>query len=69
VFAKEGFLAVHTKDGGEMTVRLQRKAVRVVDLLVGRTVAENADSFSVKFATPDTRLFGVESIRQARPTK
>ena len=25
--------------------------------------------FSVKFATPDTRLFGVESIRQARPTR
>ena len=28
VFAKEGFLAVHTKDGGEKTVRLRTKAVQ-----------------------------------------
>ncbi|MBQ4198630.1 MAG: hypothetical protein II649_01990 [Kiritimatiellae bacterium] len=59
VFAKEGFLAVHLKDGGEKTIRLPRKAVRVVDLLAGATVAENADSFTVLFGSPDTRLFKV----------
>ncbi len=64
VFAKEGFLAVHTKDGGEKTVRLRAKAVQVVDLLTGETVARDADSFSVRFASPDTRLFGIR--RQIR---
>ena len=59
VFANEGFLAVHTKDGGEKTVRLRAKAAKVVDLLTGETVAEDADSFDIKFATPDTRLFAL----------
>ena len=60
VFAKEGFLAVHAKDGGEKMVRLRTKAAKEVDLLSGETVTRDADSFSVKFASPDTRLFGVE---------
>ncbi len=60
VFAKEGFLAVHTKDGGEKTVRLRTKAAKVVDFLSGETIARDADSFRVKFASPDTRLFKVE---------
>ena len=60
VFAKEGFLAVHTKDGGEKTVRLRTKAAKVVDLLSGETIARDADSFSVKFASPDTRLFSIK---------
>ena len=59
VFANEGFLAVHTKGGGEKTVRLRAKAAKVVDMLTGETVAEDADSFDVKFATPDTRLFAL----------
>ena len=49
VFANEGFLAVHTKDGGEKTVRLRTKAAKVVDLLTGETVAEDADSFGALF--------------------
>lgn len=60
VFAKEGFLAVHTKDGGEKTVRLRTKAAKVVDFLSDETIARDADSFRVKFASPDTRLFKVE---------
>lgn len=60
VFANEGFLAVHTKDGGEKTVRLRAKAAKVVDLLTGETVAEDADCFTARFASPDTRLFGIE---------
>ena len=59
VFANENFLAVHTKDGGEKTIRLPRHATRVVDLLSGETMAENADRFTVRFAAPDTRLFAV----------
>jgi hypothetical protein len=38
---------------------LRAKAAKVVDLLTGETVAEDADSFDAKFATPDTRLFGL----------
>ena len=60
VFANEGFLAVHTKGGGEKTVRLRAKAAKVVDLLTGETVAEDADCFTARFASPDTRLFGIE---------
>lgn len=30
------------------------------DAAAGETVAEDADSFDVKFASPDTRLFGIE---------
>jgi hypothetical protein len=60
VFVNERFLAVHTKGGGKMTVHLRGRAARVVDLLTGETLARDADSFRVTFASPDTRLFGVE---------
>ena len=60
VFAKEGFLAVHTKDGGEKTIRLRKRAATVVDLLAGKTVTHDADAFTVRFDTPDTRLFSIE---------
>lgn len=60
VFAKEGFLTVHTKDGGEKTVRLRAKAAQVVDLLTGEILARDADSFRTVFASPDTRLFGIK---------
>ena len=48
------------KDGGEKTVRLRTKSDKVVDLLSGETIARDADSFSVKFASPDTRLFSIK---------
>lgn len=58
-FAWEGFLAVHSKDGGEKTIRLRGKAAKVTDLLSGETVAKGADSFTCTFAAPDTRLFAL----------
>ena len=60
VFANENFLAVHTRDGGEIEITLPRRFSRVTDLLAGETVAENADRFTCRFAAPDTRLFGLE---------
>ena len=60
VFANEKFLAVHTKDGGEIEITLPRRFSRVTDLLTGETVAENAERFTCRFAAPDTRLFGLE---------
>ena len=59
VFANGGFLAVHTKGGGEKTVRLPRAAACVTDLLTGDVVARDTDAFTTPFATPDTRLFGL----------
>ena len=60
VFANERFLAIHAKEGGEKTVKLLGKAAKVVDLLAGTTVSEDAECFTVRFDTPDTRLFGIE---------
>lgn len=60
VFAKKNFLAIHTKNGGQMTVRLPWKADRVTDLLTGETVAVDTLTFVVSFATPDTRLFKIQ---------
>lgn len=60
VFANEGFAAVHLRDGGIRTVRLPRRARRVVDLFTGRVLASDADAFEVDFASPDTVMFEVE---------
>ena len=57
VFANERFVAVHTKDGGEIKVSLPRRYARITDLLADKVVAENADSFTCTFSSPDTRLF------------
>ena len=61
VFANDGFLAVHTKDGGRIALSLPRRVARVEDLLTGETVAVDADTFEADFASPDTRLFGLAS--------
>ena len=58
-FAWEGFLAVHSKDGGEKTIRFRGEAAKVTDLLSGETVAQGADSLTCTFAAPDTRLFAL----------
>ena len=60
VFANEKFLAVHTKDGGEIEISLPHRVSRVTDSLTGETVAENVARFTCVFAAPDTRLFGLE---------
>ena len=60
VFAKENFVAVHTREGGKITVRLPRRAARVTDLLTGETVALDTDSFDATFQKPDTRLFKID---------
>ena len=56
----ERLLAVHVKDGGEMEIRLPRRAKVVKDLFSGRAVCEGADEFRHSFAAPDTSLFGIE---------
>ena len=65
VFATENFLAVHSKDGGEKAIRLPKRVAKVVDFLAGKTVAHDADVFTVRFGTPDTRLFSIMSTTQS----
>ena len=60
VYANERLLAVHTKEGGEQTIRLPRICKRVVNVYNGQTVAENVSAFTYRFMTPDTALFETE---------
>ena len=59
VFANERQLSIHCKDGGERTIYLPKKAVKVVDLLTGEVVAKRTRSFKIEFASPDTKLFEI----------
>ncbi len=59
IFANDRFIAVHTKEGGRITVHLPRRVARVIDLLTDRVVSKDATSFEAEFAAPDTRLFGL----------
>ena len=60
VHANTRLFSVHLKDGGKRVVRLPRRAERVMELISGRTVAEDADSFEYNFASPDTRIFEIK---------
>ncbi len=57
VYANQRLLAIHCKTGGEKTVSLPRVCRKVVNVLTGATIAENASSFPYRFHTPDTALF------------
>ena len=59
IFANDRFIAVHTKEGGRITVHLPRRVARVIDLLTDKVVSKDATSFEAEFAAPDTRLFGL----------
>ena len=57
VFANQRLLAIHCKTGGEKTISLPRTATKVVNVLTGKTIAQNANTFTFPFQTPDTALF------------
>ncbi len=59
VYANERLLAIHTKTGGEKSISLPRPCRRVVNVLTGKTVAENTSTFTYSFETPDTVLLEV----------
>lgn len=60
IFASEKLLAIHTANGGEKTITLPRKCARITELYTGKVIAENTDTFSYIFNTPDTALFELE---------
>ena len=57
VYTNERLLAVHCKTGGKKTVALPRTCKQIVNVLTGQTVAQDADTFTYDFQTPDTVLF------------
>ena len=57
VYANQRLLAIHTKDGGEKKVSLPHACKKVVDVIQGKTIAENTAEFVYPFLTPDTALF------------
>jgi len=57
VYANRQFGMVHVKEGGPLTVTLPRKAPVVIDLVTGRTLAENASALTHDFAPKSTLLF------------
>lgn len=59
VFANERLLAVHTAKGGKRTIRLRQRVAKVVELVSGMTVAENAAAFDYTFEEPDSRIFEI----------
>lgn len=61
VWSSKEFLSAHTRDGGTKTIRLKRRAGRVIELFSGKIIAENTDIFTDDFAAPDTRLYYLEN--------
>lgn len=57
VYANRRLLAIHCQAGGEKRIALPRVCKRVVDVLKGVTVAEQAAAFTYRFESPDTVLF------------
>lgn len=60
VYADDRFLALHSKEGGEMTIRLPRRTGRITELFSGKLAAENVSEFQWNFRAPDTVLFEME---------
>lgn len=60
VYADDCFLALHSKEGGTMTIRLPRRTGRITELFSGKLAAENVSEFQWNFRAPDTVLFEME---------
>lgn len=60
VYADDRFLALHSKEGGTMTIRLPRRTGRITELFSGKLAAENVSEFQWNFRAPDTVLFEME---------
>lgn len=60
IWSSREFISAHTRDGGEKTISLKRKVRKVTELFSGEVIAENTDSFTDRFAAPDTKLYYLE---------
>ena len=59
VVANASFLSIYSPAGGDRTIRLP-KAMSVVDLLTGKTVAEKVSEFPLKLDANESVLFKIE---------
>ena len=50
-------LAVHSKSGGELLVRLPFRAKRVVEIFDDRVAAVETDRFTDRFSSPGTNIY------------
>lgn len=57
VYANEKIFAVHLKEGGKKKITLPKKYMEIIEIMSGKTVAKNTDSFEYEFQTPDTAIF------------
>ena len=57
VYAEGDLLAVHTKEGGRLTVRVDEDVTLVEELFTGSTCAVREGRFEYPFEAPDTALF------------
>lgn len=60
VYADGHFLAVHSKEGGAMTIRLPSVVRRATELFSGRVAAENSALIEWNLQAPDSALFELE---------
>lgn len=60
VYADGHFLAIHTKDGGKMTINLPQECQHVTELYTGKTIPVNDRYFQWEFQSPDTALFQLD---------
>ena len=58
--ANDSWVMLHTREDGDYTVSLPRAVRRVFEITEEKTVAENADSFSVELPRHSTAVFLIE---------
>jgi len=57
VYANRRLLAIHTKEGGEKKIALQKDCTAVKDVYAGKTIPVSNRMFMYNFKSPDTALF------------
>lgn len=57
VYAEGNLLAIHTADGGDIEITVDKGYTSAEELYTGRRIAVENGSFKYDFATPDTALF------------
>lgn len=60
VWASENLLQIHHAEGGKHPVNLLRRTKKITELFSGQVVAENCESFTDTYQSPDTKLYLLE---------
>jgi len=60
VYAEGNLLAIHTADGGDITVTVDEKYTTAEELFTGKTCVISGGKFVYSFASPDTAMFRLE---------